>query len=101
MLLPLPASYRPRVAEGEAVTIGLRPEHLRLTRAGEAPGLACTVDMVEVSVSDAAQILHLRHGDSTFCAKVDLQQPVRPRETLWLHFPPQHIYYFNSAAQRL
>lgn len=100
VLLPIPASYRARVPEGETVTIGLRPEHLRLTSTGEAPGLACTVDMVEVSVSDTVQILHLRHGDSTFCAKVDLQQPARPRETLWLHFPPQHLYYFNSAGRR-
>jgi hypothetical protein len=63
--------------------------------------LACTVDTVEVSVSDAVQILYLRHGDSLFCAKVHLQQPVRPRETLWLHFPPQSMYYFNSNEQRL
>jgi ABC-type sugar transport system ATPase subunit len=101
MLLPLPVSYRTRVAEGEAVTIGLRPEHVCLTRPGEAPGVPCTVDMVEVSVSDTAQILHLRHGDSTFCVKIALQQPVRPRETCWLHFPPQHLYYFDRHDKRL
>ena len=73
----------------------------RLTSVGEAPGLPCTVDMVEMSVSDAAHILHLRHGDHIFCAKVALQQPVRPRETLWLHFPPQHLYYFDRDGKRL
>ena len=99
--LPLPVSYRTRVAEGDAVTIGLRPEHVCLTRTGEVPGVPCTVDMVEVSVSDTAQILHLRHGDSTFCAKIALQQPVRPRETRWLHFPPQHLYYFDRDDKRL
>jgi len=99
--LPLPVSYRTRVAEGEAVIIGLRPEHVCLTRPGAAPGVPCTVDMVEVSVSDTAQILHLRHGDSTFCAKIALQQPVRPRETCWLHFPPQHLYYFDRYDKRL
>jgi len=99
--LPLPVHYRTRVAEGEAVTIGLRPEHLCLTRTDAAPGVPCTVDMVEVSVSDAAQILHLRHGDRTFCAKIELQQPVRPRETHWLHFPPQHMYYFDRDNKRL
>src|SRR5437867_2579135 len=101
ILFPLLASYRTRVAEMDTVTIGLRPEHLRLASTGEAPGLACIVDMVEMSVTDAAQILHLRHGDSAFCAKVELQQPVRPRETLWLHFPPQHMYYFKSDGQCL
>src|SRR6266571_345678 len=99
--LPLSVSYRTRVAEGDAVTIGLRPEHVCLTRTDEAPGVPCTVDMVEVSVSDTAQILHLRHGDSTFCAKFALQQPVRPRETCWLHFPPQHLYYFDRDDKRL
>ena len=101
ILLPFPVQHRTRVTDGAPVTIGLRPEHLRLTSAGEAPGLPCTVEMVEMSVSDAAQILHLRHRDHTFCAKVELQQPVRLRETVWLHFPPQHIYYFNRDDKRL
>jgi ABC-type sugar transport system ATPase subunit len=101
LLLPLPVHYRTRVADGESVTVGLRPEHLCLTKAGEAPGLPCTVEMVEVSVSDAAQLLHVRHGDRTFCAKIELQQPVRPRETVWLHFPPQHMYYFDRHDKRL
>jgi ABC-type sugar transport system ATPase subunit len=99
--LPFPVPYRTRVADGEPVTIGLRPEHFRLTRAGENPGLPCTVEMVEMAVSDAAHILHLRHNDLTFCAKVALQQPVRPRETVWLHFPPQHLYYFDRGDKRL
>jgi ABC-type sugar transport system ATPase subunit len=101
LLLPFPVQYRTRVADEAPVTVGLRPEHLRLTGAGEAPGLACTVEMAEMSVSDAAQLLHLRHRDHTFCAKVELQQPVRLRETVWLHFPPQHIYYFNRDDKRL
>ena len=101
ILLPFPVHYRTRVVDGEPVTIGLRPEHLRLTSAGEAPGLPCTVEMVEISVSDAAHLLHLRHRDHTFCAKVALPQPVRPRETVWLHFPPQHLYYFDRDDKRL
>ena len=99
--LPFPAPYRTRVADGEPVTIGLRPEYLRLTSTGEAPGLPCTVEMVELSVSDAAHILHLRHRDYTFCAKVALPQPVRPRESVWLHFPPQYLYYFDRDNKRL
>jgi ABC-type sugar transport system ATPase subunit len=101
ILLPFPVPYHTRVADGEPVTIGLRPEHCRLTSVGEIPGLPCTVEMVEMSVSDAAHILHLRHNDHTFCAKVALQQPVRPRETVWLHFPPQHLYYFDRDDKRL
>ena len=99
--LPFPVPYRTRVADGEPVTIGLRPEHFRLTSAGEDPGLPCTVEMVEMAVSDAAYVLHLRHHDHALCAKVALQQPVRPREIVWLHFPPQHLYYFDRDDKRL
>jgi ABC-type sugar transport system ATPase subunit len=101
VLLPFPGSYRTRVADGEPVTIGLRPEHVRLTSAEDAPGLPCTVEMVELSVSDAAHIVHLRHRDHTFCAKVALPQSVRPRETVWMHFSPQHLYYFDRDDKRL
>jgi len=101
VLLPFPASYRTRVADGEPVTVGLRPEHVHLTSAEDASGLPCTVEMVELSVSDAAQIVHLRHRDHTFCAKVALPQPVRPRETVWIHFSPQHLYYFDRNDKRL
>src|SRR5512145_2635099 len=101
VLLPFPVSYHSRVADGEPVTIGLRPEHVRLTMAEEAPGLPCTVEMVELSVSDAAHIVHLRHRDHTFCAKVALPQSVRPRETVWMHFSPQHLYYFDRDDLRL
>jgi ABC-type sugar transport system ATPase subunit len=101
VLLPFPVSYHSRVADGEPVTIGLRPEHVRLTSAEEAPGLPCTVEMVELSVSDAAHIVHLRHRDHTFCAKVALPQSVRPQETVWMHFSPQHLYYFDRDDKRL
>jgi multiple sugar transport system ATP-binding protein len=99
--LPFPEHYGTRVADGEPVTLGVRPEHFRLSHAEAPAGLPCTVEMVEVSVSDAAQILHLRHRDHTFCAKIELQQPVRPRATVWLHFPPQQVYYFDRHDRRL
>lgn len=99
--LPLPVHCRASVAEGAAVTVGLRPEHLCLTPTHDVPGLPCTVDMVELSVSDAAQILHLRHGNRIFCAKIALQQPMRPRETCWLHFPSSRMHYFDRDDKRL
>jgi hypothetical protein len=26
---------------------------------------------------------------------------VRPRETVWMHFSPQHLYYFDRDDKRL
>jgi ABC-type sugar transport system ATPase subunit len=97
---PLPASLSHRLAAGESLTIGLRPEHLQLANAAEPGSLPGMVEMVEVSMSDTTQVVYLRHGQRTFCAKIDLHQTVRPRETLWLRFPTQHMHYFDQHGKR-
>jgi ABC-type sugar transport system ATPase subunit len=99
--LPLPAPLRTRLAPGEALTIGIRPEHLHPASPATPLGFACTVDWVEISLSDALQLVHLRHGQQTLCAKIDLQQPVRPGETLRLQFAPHHLHYFDAEGKRL
>jgi len=99
--LPLPLPYQTRVADGQVVTLGIRPEHLRFTEPGVEPGVPCTVEMTELLVSDAAQLVHVRHGERSFCAKLDLQRSVRPRELLWLHMPSEHLVYFDCEGKRL
>jgi ABC-type sugar transport system ATPase subunit len=99
--LPLPASLRTHLPPDEPLTIGIRPEHLRLANPAAPLRLACTVDWAEISLSDASQLVHLRRGQHTLCAKIDLQQPVRPGETLWLQFAPQHLHYFDRHGKRL
>jgi ABC-type sugar transport system ATPase subunit len=99
--LPLPASLRSRLAPGEPLTIGIRPEHLRPASPTAPLGLACTVELVEISVSDAAQLVHLRCGQHACRAKLDLQRRVRSGETLWLQFSPSHLHYFDRNGKRL
>jgi ABC-type sugar transport system ATPase subunit len=57
--------------------------------------------MAELSISDAATVLHLQHGSRTFYAKLDRQLSIRPGQTVWLQFDPQHLYYFDSERRRL
>jgi ABC-type sugar transport system ATPase subunit len=99
--IPLPSLYQARLVQGEAVTLGVRPEHLRPSAGQALPGLPCRVDMVELSLSDATQVLHLEHGSRTLCAKTDLQHTVQSGETLWLYINPQHLYYFDRDTRRL
>ena len=98
--LPMAAGHSNRVPDGARVFLGWRPEHLRPTD-DESPALPCAVDGVDISLSDATQLLHLVHGSRTFCAKTDLQRPVRKGETLRLHFAPRHAYYFDQNENRL
>jgi hypothetical protein len=74
---------------------------LQLDHDTDPQGLAGEVEMVEVSLSDATQVVHLRHGQSTFCAKIDLHHSVRPRETLRLEVLTPHMYCFDQHGKRL
>ncbi len=99
--VPLAAGYPNRLPDGARVFLGWRPEHLRPSTNDSPPALPCTVDGVDISLSDATQLLHLVHGNRAFCAKTDLQIPVRKGETLKLQFAPQHAYYFDQNENRL
>ena len=99
--MPRDSGYANRLPDGARVSLGWRPEHLRPSGDDASPSLSCAVEAVDISLSDATQLLHLVHGSRTFCAKTDLQKPVRKGETLRLHFAPQHAYYFDQNESRL
>lgn len=98
--LPLPPSLSQRLAPDEPLTLGVRPEHLRLAPPDILDGFSGAVDMVEVSLSDASQVVYLRRGQRTFVAKAALQQAVQPHETLWIQLPSEHMYYFDQHGKR-
>ncbi len=94
--VPLPERLAPRLVPDAHLCVGLRPEHFRLTDPHGPLGLPCQVDMVELSVSDASQAIYAQHGASTICAKLDLQPAMRPRDTVWLQWSPEYLYYFDA-----
>lgn len=101
VLLSRPEHLVHRLEAGTPLTVGIRPEHLQPVREAAPRGLSCLVDMVEVSMSDMTQVLYLRHGQRTLCAKTDLHQSIRPRDHWRVQFPVRHLYYFDHTGKRL
>jgi len=99
--VPCPDRLRARLAPNATLSLGLRPEHFSLAEPNALYALPGCVTMVEQSVSEASQLLYVQHGRSTFCAKVDMQPVISQRQTVWLHCPPQHLYYFDAEGKRL
>lgn len=99
--LPLPERLQHRLAEASPLSVGLRPEHFVLTEPHAALSLPCQIDSVEMLVSDAAQLVYVQHGPATFCAKLSMQQPLRPRDTIWLGVLPDHAHLFDTDGKRL
>jgi glycerol transport system ATP-binding protein len=99
--IPVPDRLQARLAPDAHLDLGLRPEHFSLTEPHTSSAISCQVNMAELSISDAATVLHLQHGSRTFYAKLDRQLSIRPGQTVWLQFDPQHLYYFDSEGRRL
>jgi ABC-type sugar transport system ATPase subunit len=99
--IPCPDRLQARLAPDAHLSLGLRPEHFCLTEPDTPYALPGCVTMVEQSVSDASQLLYVQHGQSTFCAKVERQPAIRPRQTVWLSCSPQDLYYFDEDGKRL
>jgi sn-glycerol 3-phosphate transport system ATP-binding protein len=80
---------------GRAVTLGIRPEHLRPCGPGEAI-VTGPVEMVEQLGADT--LIHVGQGTDTVIARVPHEIRFEVGETLPLTADPARIFLFDSAT---
>ncbi|HET7669198.1 MAG TPA: sn-glycerol-3-phosphate ABC transporter ATP-binding protein UgpC [Burkholderiales bacterium] len=88
-----------RQHSGKRVTLGVRPEALRIANGAEAPGstFEATVDVVEPLGSEI--LLNVRAGESAIVARVDPATRVNPHESVRLAFDPAKVHFFDAATE--
>jgi ABC-type sugar transport system ATPase subunit len=87
------------VAEGEKLTLGIRPEHLSV-RAGEGAGLSATVDLVERLGEMGFAHLRLPTGQVVI-AEIRGETDLRPGGRASLMPQPPHIHLFDASGKRI
>ncbi len=80
------------LAEGRQVTVGIRPEHLRLAEAG----LAGTVSVVEPTGSETHVVI--RSDGREIVSVFRDRHPFKPGQPLHLAAEPQHLHLFDRAS---
>jgi multiple sugar transport system ATP-binding protein len=87
------------IAAGDAVTLGVRPEHLRVV-AGDQGAFAATVQLVE-DLGDHA-ILHLdrRQIDGRIMVKV-IERGTKAGEVIHFELPPEECHVFDGRGVAL
>ena len=95
-VLPLEAP-RPAIA-GQAVQVGLRPEHLAPVPP-EAPGLDVTVDWFEALGADTVAHAKLADG-SAVAARLDGSSRVRGGDRMRLGTSPERVHLFEVESGR-
>ena len=91
----LPLAHKAAGAGGP-VTLGMRPEHLRLAQSDDS-ALPLVVDLVEALGADTLVHGHLTDG-AVVTVRLDGEARVRHGESLRLACAPQHLHLFDPAS---
>jgi multiple sugar transport system ATP-binding protein len=93
-----------RTAPGQRLTLGLRPEHLRVLPA-DAPGIPCVVEVLEFSGADTLiSCAPLDAGKATAVGSNQIQALVHDRlavkvgERISLGIAPELVHVFDAAS---
>ncbi len=85
----------------ERVTLGVRPEDLRVVRetgAAGVPMIVATVDVVEPLGSE--MFLHVRAGERALVARVDADHSARVGDRIALSLDPRKLHFFDPDDGR-
>ncbi len=99
LALPGATAVRLRPHLGEAVTLGVRPEDLRIVAAEAANGLSfeAVVEVVERLGSEI--LLDLKVGAGSMVAAVEPTVQAKVREHLRLALNPERLHFFDSRSE--
>jgi multiple sugar transport system ATP-binding protein len=99
--LKVPADRADRLAAktNGPVTLGIRPEDLRLAAASDPADRVCeaVVDVVEPLGADI--LLDMKVGASTIVARVDPSARVKVHEKVRLAFAPERLHFFDARTE--
>jgi multiple sugar transport system ATP-binding protein len=99
--IKLPAEFADRLRRyvGEEVTLGIRPEDLRVASSSDPTDLAfdALVEVVEKLGSEI--LLDVRVGPSTMAAAVEPTVQAKVRDQLRLALNPDRLYFFDGVSQ--
>ena len=99
LALPAPVAGRLKPYLGQAVTLGIRPEDLRVVSGNAGNGLSfdAVVEVVERLGSEI--LLDLKVGSGTMVAAVEPTVPAKIRDQLRLALNADRLHFFDTSSE--
>ena len=85
---------RPALQQGQALWLGIRPEHIRLT----PDAISARVEYVEPILTQHRQLIYLRLGSQQCTVSAPVEIDIKPNTLLSIEFPPEHLYLFDQKT---
>jgi len=100
--LVLPDSIAAQTREGQAVTLGIRPEAV-VTGAANVEASAGrrfdgVIDVIEPDFGRRRQVVYLHNGTTNFCAIVPQEMSLAPGDPLTVHLPAETLHFFDTRS---
>lgn len=97
-VLQAAGSEMPASAEQElqSYTMGVRPEHVRLSDSGATSGIKAHVEHVEYLGADV--LVDCRVGNSKMLARLEGHAQIQPQTDVWLRWPDQYSHFFDKTS---
>jgi multiple sugar transport system ATP-binding protein len=95
--LRLPAPERVRSHGGQRVTLGVRPEALRIANGADDFTFATAVDVLEPLGNEI--LLNFRAGGVPMVARVDPGVRVKAHENIRLALDPERLHFFDAKTE--
>jgi multiple sugar transport system ATP-binding protein len=95
--LRLPAPERVRSHGGQRVTLGVRPEALRIANGADNFTFATAVDVLEPLGNEI--LLNFRAGGVPMVARVDPGVRVKAHENIRLALDPERLHFFDAKTE--
>ena len=93
----VPQGFSGKVQSGQRLTLGVRPEALRLANGADEHTFATAVDVVEPLGNEI--LLNFRAGGVPMVARVDPGVRVKPHENIHLALDPQRLHFFDAKTE--
>lgn len=102
--LPLPDQIKERLQSGQRVTLGVRPEALRLvdsvTNPPEGVILQAIAEVVEPDFGRQSQLVYAAQDEVRFVAMGDLQIPLFAGHPVAAHLQTDRLHFFDATSER-
>ncbi len=99
--IKVPARIAARLGRhaGDEVTLGIRPEDLRVAADSDPAELSFAVEIEVIEKLGSEILLDVKAGPSTMVAAVDPTVRVKVRDRLRLALNPEHLHFFDGRSE--
>ena len=97
----IPVGTRLEPTDNPNVCLGIRPQHIELTRKKPAKGFSVVAKVFVQELLGDDTIITVSLGKTLFMILSEAEQTYAPDETVYISWQPEHMHLFNESGKNL